>query len=270
MATAAGQEPRQENPEAGDAYTGAQNVLPRRGYYAGSLNGEQFRLDPYHSKFWRKASEGKWEPETFAVLDQYLSADRDYLDIGAWIGPTVLYGARKARHVWCFEPDPTAYRHLAWNLDLNDIRNVSAFSVALSDRFGVARMASVRGEPGDSTSSLLHDGEHGSDALTIAWDQFAAANDLSGVSLVKMDIEGAEFMVLPTLVPWLKQHRPALFLSLHAPLLPVDTRSERMKALLELLKFYTKRMDEHGRPITDEALLTPDALAQYKTILLHN
>ena len=124
--------------------------------------------------------------------------------------------------------------HLAWNLDLNDIRNVSAFGVALSDQFGVARMASVRGEPGDSTSSLLHDGAHGTDALTIAWDQFEAANDLSGVSLVKMDIEGAEFSVLPTLIPFLKKNRPALCLSTHAPLLSEDSRMARMAELADL------------------------------------
>lgn len=241
-----------------------------RGYYAGTLNGEPFRLDPYHSKFWRKASAGAWEPETFAVLDKFLSPDSDYLDIGAWIGPTVLYGARKARHVWCFEPDPTAFRHLAWNLDLNDIQNVSAFGVALSDRFGVARMASVRGEPGDSTSSLLHDGAHGSDALTIAWDQFEAANDLSGVSLVKMDIEGAEFFVLPTLLPWLKRQRPPLLLSLHAPLLDEPDRPARMQKMLDGLGFYSHIRDETGRSIQLEMLLEPDALRQYQTILLHD
>ncbi len=239
-----------------------------RGYCAGTLNGEPFRLDPYHSKFWRKASAGDWEPETFAVLDQYLSPDRDYLDIGAWIGPTVLYGARRARHVWCFEPDPTAFRHLAWNLDLNDIHNVSAFGVALSDQFGVARMASVRGEPGDSTSSLLHDGAHGTDALTIAWEQFEAANDLSGVSLVKMDIEGAEFFVLPALISWLKRQRPALLLSTHAPLLGDEDRAEKMGNLAELLSFYHTCQREgsaspSGHPMTDE-----DALARFQTYLL--
>ncbi|GAB4547264.1 MAG: hypothetical protein Tsb0024_17220 [Ruegeria sp.] len=239
-----------------------------RGHYAGNLNGEPFRLDPYHSKFWRKASAGDWEPETFAVLDRHLSPDRDYLDIGAWIGPTVLYGARKARHVWCFEPDPTAYRHLAWNLDLNDIRNVSAFGVALSDRFGVARMASVRGERGDSTSSLLHDGAHGTDALTIAWDQFASATDLSGVSLVKMDIEGAEFAVLPTLADWLQDQKPALYLSLHAPLLDDNKRSEQVEGVLAVLSFYPTMRDETGQPISAKDLLSPSALAQFRSVLL--
>ena len=238
-----------------------------RGYYSGSLNGEAFRLDPYHSKFWRKASAGAWEPETFAVLDKYLSPDSDYLDIGAWIGPTVLYGARRARHVWCFEPDPTAFRHLAWNLDLNDIRNVSAFGVALSDQFGVARMASVRGEPGDSTSSLLHDGAHGSDALTIAWDQFEATNDLSGVTLVKMDIEGAEFFVLPTLLPWLKTARPTLYLSLHAPLIAAPERRAQLVKTLDILSFYSEIYDETGQPADRQALLSDEALATYRTLL---
>ncbi|WP_170428864.1 FkbM family methyltransferase [Ruegeria arenilitoris] len=241
-----------------------------RGYYAGNLNNEPFRLDPYHSKFWRKASAGAWEPETFAVLDKYLSPDSDYLDIGAWIGPTVLYGARKARHVWCFEPDPTAFRHLAWNLELNDIHNVSAFGVALSDQFGVARMASVRGEPGDSTSSLLHDGAHGNDALTIAWDQFEAANDLSGVSLVKMDIEGAEFLVLPTLVPFLQKHRPALLLSTHAPLLPDTERKDRMSEIWDLLSFYQSCHQGDGTGRKVEGLTEPTALAGFQTYLFTN
>ncbi|WP_299659752.1 FkbM family methyltransferase [uncultured Ruegeria sp.] len=239
-----------------------------RGYYEGNLNGEPFRLDPYHSKFWRKVSEGKWEPDTFALLDKYLTPDSDYLDIGAWIGPTVLYGATKARHVWCFEPDPTAFRHLAWNLDLNEINNVSAFGVALSDQFGVARMASVRGEPGDSTSSLLHDGTHGSDALTIAWDQFEAVNDLSRVSLVKMDIEGAEFFVLPTLLQWLKKCRPTLYLSLHAPLLAAQDRHSSLTELLSSLSFYSEICDEAGKGLDPQALMTDNALATYRTILL--
>jgi len=249
--------------------TKARKMLYRaRGYYAGQLGGEQFRLDPYHSKFWRKAAAGRWEPETFTVLSQYLDKRHDYLDIGAWIGPTVLYGARKARHVWCFEPDPSAFRALAWNLELNDLGNVSAFPVALSQGFGVARMASFGGERGDSMTSLLNaGGAAGVDALTIGWEAFAGAVDLSAVSLVKMDIEGAEFDVLPTLIPWLKAQRPALYLSTHAPFLAPEVRAERMGDLAVLLSFYGSCLDGRGNRLSPEDLCRPAMLERFPTLL---
>ncbi|WP_424986787.1 FkbM family methyltransferase [Microbulbifer sp. S227A] len=247
--------------------TRARKMMYRaRGYYHGSLAGEAFRLDPYHSKFWRKATAGKWEPETFAVLDRFLAAGQDYLDIGAWIGPTVLYGARKARHVWCFEPDPEAFRALAWNIALNDITNVSAFAAAISQDVGIARMASFGGEPGDSMTSLLNaDGARGSDVLTIGWENFAGSVDLSGVALVKMDIEGAEFDVLPALLPWLRAQRPALYLSTHAPFLPADQRAARMAALAEMLGFY--ETCEASGTDGDTRLTSEAALTRFPTFL---
>ena len=249
--------------------TRARKMLYRaRGHYAGRLADEPFRLDPYHSKFWRKAGSGTWEPETFSVLSQYLDKRHDYLDIGAWIGPTVLYGARKARHVWCFEPDPTAFRALAWNLELNNLSNVSAFPVALSQGFGLARMASFGGERGDSMTSLLNTGgAAGIDALTIGWDAFAQEVDLSSVSLVKMDIEGAEFEVLPTMLPWLKAQRPALFLSTHAPFLDPETRAERMWELAGALSFYGTCLDGQGNRLTPDDLCRPEMLERFPTFL---
>ncbi len=131
-----------------------------------------------------------------------------------------------------------AFRHLAWNLEPNAVNNVSAFSVALSQGVGLARMASFGGEAGDSMTSLLNDGEHGSDVITLGWEDFASSADLSRVSLVKMDIEGAEFDVLPSLLPWLKEHRPALYLSTHAPFLDSETGKQRIQELADSLSFY--------------------------------
>ncbi len=235
-----------------------------RGHCSTTLGGLPFRGDPYHSKFWRKAAAGGWEPETFAVLERHLSADRDYLDIGAWIGPTVLFGARRARHVWCFEPDPVAFRHLAWNIELNGLQNVSAFAAALSDRTGVARMASLGGEAGDSMTSLLADGAHGHDVPTLGWEDFARAVDLSGVALVKMDIEGAEFSVLPALLDWLREHRPVLYLSTHAPFLREAERTAAMAGLAEALSFYGSITDEAGRPAR---LTDPEAATRFRSFV---
>jgi len=243
-------------------------IYRARGHYPGRLGGVPFRLDPYHSKFWRRAGASAWEPETFAVLDAHLAADADYLDIGAWIGPTVLYAAKKARHVWAFEPDATAFRHLAWNIELNGLRNISALPVALSTRTGVARMASFGGEAGDSMTSLLNaEAAGGSDVVTLGWDSFAADADLSRVSLVKIDVEGAEFGLLPALRSWLEAHRPALYLSTHAPYLAEDERAAQMAALAETLSFYASCRDETGAPVTAEALTAGDALARFRTFL---
>lgn len=249
-------------------WTAARKMFYRaRGYYAGTLNGRPFRLDPYHSKFWRKVSTGAWEPETFAVLDEHLDKDHDYLDIGAWIGPTVLYGASLARRTYCFEPDPVAFRYLAWNLELNAVQNVSAFSAALSQSVGIARMASFGGEAGDSMSSLLNDGAHGSDVVTLGWNDFAQAADLSRVSLVKMDIEGAEFDVLPQLLPWLKEHRPALYLSTHAPFLNAETRKQRMQDLADSLSFYGSCLEDNGAASGFQTLTEERALTKFPTFL---
>ena len=240
-----------------------------RGHCVADLAGEPFRCDPYHSKFWRKASRGGWEPETFAILDRHLAPDRDHLDIGAWIGPTVLYASRKARHVWAFEPDPAAFRALGWNLELNGVDNVSALPAALSGATGLARMAPFSGEAGDSTTSLLNpDGEGGGEVLTLGWQDFEDRTDLDRVSLVKMDVEGGEFDLLPNLVPWLLRQRPALLLSLHGPYLPEDTRRQRMAALTGALSGYGNWHDAENRRIAPEDLLSDAALARFQTVLL--
>lgn len=243
-------------------------IYRMRGAYQGALGGMPFQLDPYHSKFWRQTTSGRWEPETFAVLDAHLAADRDYLDIGAWIGPTVLYAAKKARHVWAFEPDATAFRHLAWNIELNEITNVSALPVALSDRTGIARMASFGGEPGDSMTSLLNaEAAGGTDVVTLDWQAFATDTDLSAVSLVKMDVEGAEFGLLHALLPWLKAARPALYLSTHAPYLPEDQRAARMGKLARQLSFYGSCRDTAGMPVTAADFTAPEALSRFRSFL---
>ncbi|WP_158964535.1 FkbM family methyltransferase [Chachezhania sediminis] len=240
-----------------------------QGHYAGTLGGQPFLLDPQHTSFWRKCTAGMWEPETFAVLDDQLDGTRDYIDIGAWIGPTVLYAARRARHVWAFEPDREAYRALAWNLALNEIENVSPFSVAISGETGIARMASFRGEPGDSMTSLLNPGGTGAmDVLTLDWSVFEGAADLSNVGLVKMDIEGAEFGVLPRLVPWLQAAKPSLYLSTHAPYLPEAERQAALEQLADMLAFYPNIRDVKTGTTGRPALTGPRALEKFPSFLL--
>jgi hypothetical protein len=106
-------------------------------------------------EYWQAVSNGLWEPETFNILQHYLSKDHSYIDIGAWVGPTVLFGAQLANKCYAFEPDPVAFEALQKNLSLNSgITNVYAEQAAISSATGFANMGS-NGNRGNSMSSLL-------------------------------------------------------------------------------------------------------------------
>ena len=66
---------------------------------------------------------------------------------------------------------------------------------------------------------------------------------------------------------WMNQTIIDLYLSLHAPLLDENQRSERVEALLAALSFYPTMRDEAGQPISAKDLLSPSALAQFRSVL---
>lgn len=49
--------------------------------------------------FW-KDTYGGWNNELFELFDNYLSKEKVFIDIGTWITPTAMYGARKAKHTY--------------------------------------------------------------------------------------------------------------------------------------------------------------------------
>ncbi|MBT8118484.1 MAG: FkbM family methyltransferase [Gammaproteobacteria bacterium] len=107
------------------------------------------------------------------MLDKYLSKDSVYCDIGAWIGPTLIFAARKCKQAYCFESDTIAYRFLLWNISLNNLKNVLPNNIALSDKDGIETISSLGTELGDSMTSLL--GDDNSESLKILcmkWDNW--------------------------------------------------------------------------------------------------
>lgn len=244
------------------------------GYYPIGIQGEKFKVDPYHIGFWRGAAQGRWEPHTYAILSRFLNADSIYCDVGAWIGPTVIYAARKCRRAFCFEPDPIAYRYLCWNIELNDLRNVSSFNVALADRAGMQSMSSRSGEIGDSTTSLLKGSQESTnhiDVLTMTWDSFLGASQgasqIERIDFLKIDIEGGEFSLLPTLKDYLAKHKPVVYLSTHAPFLKAGLREASMRQLSDVMAIYKHCLHKDLTPGDVRELSRGDALEHCRSYL---
>lgn len=170
-----------------------------------------------YQTFWNEVQRQEWEPETFAVFERYTDRRHSLIDIGAWIGPTVLYGCQNARMAYAFEPDPVAFAELKANLALNQPRldNVRLFPQAIAPKNVKIRLGTpIRA--GDSSASMLaRPTRQAWEADAIRLDDFAKAEAIADCNFIKMDIEGGEYQVIPSIVKWLKEFRPTLCLSLH-------------------------------------------------------
>lgn len=227
-----------------------------RGWYPVTMGGRVYRCDPDHLVFWKKVTGGSWEPQTFSAFDRLLTPATVYCDIGAWIGPTVLYAAHRCRRVFCLEPDRTAYRYLLQNLQLNKLENVLPFNVALAVQGGLCRMASPRGKHGDSmTSLLLPEGAGSMEVLCLGWQNWLELVGMPVFDVIKIDIEGGEFALLPAMSAYLRAHKPKLYLSLHPHLLPEEEREAALATAVAALKMYGSCFDADNKRLALSALL---------------
>lgn len=179
---------------------------------------------------------GSWEEETFTIIDKFGDTSKTYLDIGAWIGPTVLYAAQEYDRVVCFEPDPIALYQLRKNISINKFQNITLIEKALSGETGSTNLGGSW-YPGNSESTLLVNhkffldnvnipGQRGDahsrtsnivkvNTITIEDAMSSSKVDPSNIGLIKMDIEGGEYLVIPALKDFLTTHKVPLYISLH-------------------------------------------------------
>lgn len=235
-------------------------------------NGTCFKVNGDSSLFyyfWEKKFID-WEESTFTIFDRFLNPHSSYLDVGAWIGPTILYGAQKAEHVYAIEPDPIAYQELTNNLRLNPsiIPKVTCINSALTTSSGTKRLY-IREFSGDSSSSLIPtlSDNNFNDVRGISIDEL---NFFKNITFIKMDIEAGEYYLIPAMRKYLKSIRPTLYLSLHPQFLKEamnisgtkDSYSESRifiltKKLLDSLDFYKYIYDCEGN-IVDKSMILKD------------
>jgi FkbM family methyltransferase len=180
---------------------------------------------------------GRWEPHTLSALRRLLAPGRVYVDVGAWIGPTVLAAAAFGAEVHTYEPDPLALDELRANLDLNPAlaERVTVNAVALGDRDGAAALSATR--LGNSMSSLA---TSRGDVATVPVLDIGHAldrDDFARADVVKVDIEGGEYLILPALTEYLRKQRPVLFLSLHTHHLIEAVRQQPLAVRWPLLRY---------------------------------
>lgn len=170
------------------------------------------------NEFWDSFEDNSWEPDTINILDNYLSPQDTFIDIGAWIGPITLYAGFKAQKCYSFEPDPTAYKELVENISLNPTlaHKIDLINQAITTDGRNVKIYS-RYSYGDSGTSILKRVKSKNEFIevpSITFSRFVQNNSIQ-TKFIKMDVEGAEFFIIPSMIEILKSQKPKLLLSLH-------------------------------------------------------
>ncbi len=235
--------------EGGKSVMGFRKFFWQRvvGAYPVTIRGERFVCLPRDRSSWRGMAGEKGEQGALDILDSCLSPQSVMWDIGANIGQLALYASRKCRRVVCFEPDLVSLSVLHWNLAHNRVKNVTVIGAALAEKTGFIEMGSFwdGGALGRSvTSSRPSPDSETIMAAALGPDSWGTWLREEPPDLIKMDIEGGEFELLPALMEWLLQNRPKFLLSLHAAPLRESGRMnaaearEALEKCAELLSFY--------------------------------
>lgn len=141
------------------------------------------------------------------------------LDVGANLGLYTVVAARlagPAGRVIAFEPDAENVALLRRNVEANGLATVVCERIALSDREGDVSLHVSPDNKGEHTilPGVL-DGATTATVRATTVDRYLAAHGIARLDLVKVDIQGAEPIVLDGMGDTLRRDRPVLFLEFY-------------------------------------------------------
>lgn len=141
-------------------------------------------------------------------------------DIGAHTGSHTALMARRAQHVYSFEPEPSAFARLGELVLLNSVTNVTPFAVALGSQPGSFPLAIP--QDGREMAGTLEPGFQRTlnkapsiNVPVVSLDDWRRLLDLEPPDFIKIDVEGFEDEVLRGAQKTLEEARPALLIEVH-------------------------------------------------------
>lgn len=166
---------------------------------------------------------GGFEEGTLQFFDAVLPECGRMVDFGGFMGFTALYAAAQGARVEVFEPSPGNGALLEANLAVNPrlAERVRLHRHAVGARDArLPLYGKARADSGSSLFQVVQRGAvlRGREEAVVAVRAAADVLDEVGVcpeTLLKIDIEGAEYEVVPAIAALLARHRPFVHLSFH-------------------------------------------------------
>lgn len=203
------------------------------GVEAGPFKGGQLYIDAQSFSGWKDMIHGRFDSFIYEELKTERALDGAvFWDIGAHFGYHTFSFASLVGdkgHVFSFEPNPFNATRFKMHLDKNpqQAKRITLVPVALSDTDGEVRFVFSDDVDGSSSSgSHLVDAKvplsaetyvsfKNIDVETAKIDTFLKRPGIKAPDVMKIDVEGAEMLVLRGATEFFKTHKPIIFMEVH-------------------------------------------------------
>ena len=206
---------------------------------------------------------GVFEPDSWAAIQEHLGAGATFIDIGAHIGYYSLKAAATvgpAGHVIAIEPNPETIDKLRGNIQASGANMVTVEPVACSDSEATLELfAAPRANTGESSLSLTNASQLNQPVTSYhvrarPLDSIVGETGLARVDAVKIDVEGAEFLVLKGAQETLARFHPVVLVEI------VEHQLQAMgTSAKEVAGFFSSHGYSARRSIGDNVEFVPDA-----------
>lgn len=188
------------------------------------INQMYFKVLPCASSagdYWAAVNDGKWEPETFEFFRNYIRPDKNFTELGGWIGSTALGAyAYNPKKIYTIEADPANFQVLKHNIAMNLAGDkITALQACLTDKANAGKImmfGTANEEKPNSSSHRLDNGSRIPVKTIDALPFMKKHCELSKGGIYNIDIESSEKYLAPVFA-YLARKDAAILLSLHAP-----------------------------------------------------
>lgn len=187
-----------------------------------------------------------WEPQISEAWARMLHEGGTVLDIGGNIGYHALLAAKlvgPTGRVITFEPSRRIFEQLKSNIELNGFTNVEPVCSAVSDRPGTAEFHVMPDNEQGLGSLIPRDDSIRTEIVNlVTFEEIAAMVDMRSVDLVKIDVEGAEALIVSGMASFDFSPGCVIFIEVS----PSETATELLAPLLQQ-GFHARRIENEYR-----------------------
>lgn len=188
------------------------------------IDGLRLQIYPRNEVFRALYVRGIYDPNLIVAINSLLPSKGVFIDVGANMGYCSLLMSKAVGEdgrVFAIEPSERDFLRLVDNVNMNQLKNVSVYRLAVTDKIGKVDI-SIASEERSALNTLGTEfSNKGIEKVktetveSVTLDEFVARENIARVDVIKMDIEGSEVKALKGAVNTIEKYRPTIFLGLN-------------------------------------------------------